>query len=223
MTSRSDNLPRRFARIYTPAITDVLDELGLQRQTLPAAIQPLTVDMRLAGYAFTARGRPHRGTPRERDATLRLFLKMLGAVPADSVLVLASSDNAAAHFGELSAAWFRARRVRGAVIDGSTRDAASIARLRFPTFVRYRTPQDSVGRWRGRDWGQPVTIGGVRVALGDIVVRDWGGGVGVPRRVAPEGLVRCGKLVGARNKVRGAGRRGVAAPHPDEEVWGLLE
>jgi hypothetical protein len=27
--------------------------------------------MRLAGYAFTARGRAHRGKPRERDATLR--------------------------------------------------------------------------------------------------------------------------------------------------------
>src|SRR5436309_9219869 len=209
MTSRSDNLPRRFARIYTPAITDVLDELGLQRQTLPAAIQPLTVDMRLAGYAFTARGRPHRGTPRERDATLRLFLKMLGAVPADSVLVLASSDNAAAHFGELSAEWFRARRVRGAVIDGSTRDAASIARVKFPTFVRYRTPQDSVPRWRVSDWGQPLTIGGVRVNLGDIVVGDLDGVVVVPRRAAAEVLQRCERLLGTENKVRTAVKRGM--------------
>ena len=64
MASRSNNLPRRFARIYTAAITDVMDELGLQRQTLPWAIQPLSADMRLAGYAFTARGRPYRGTPR---------------------------------------------------------------------------------------------------------------------------------------------------------------
>src|SRR5207245_11451778 len=103
MTSRSDNLPRRFARIYTPAITDVLDELGLQRQTLPSVIQPLTVDMRLAGYAFTARGRPHRGTPSERDATLRLFLQMLGAVPAASVLVLAARVTAADNCGDLSA------------------------------------------------------------------------------------------------------------------------
>src|SRR5207247_1026607 len=99
MASRSDNLPRRFARIYTAAITDVMDELGLQRQTLPWAIQPLTADMRLAGYAFTARGRPYRGTPRDRDTTLRLFLRMLGAAPADSVLVLASGDTAAAPLG----------------------------------------------------------------------------------------------------------------------------
>jgi regulator of RNase E activity RraA len=210
MASRSDNLPRRYARIYTAAITDVMDEMGLQRQTLPSAIQPLTADMRAAGWAFTARGRPHRGTPRDRDETLRRFLKMLGAVPADSVLVLAANDHVAAHFGELSAEWFRARKVRGAVVDGATRDVQSIARIRFPTFVRYRTPQDSVPRWRVSDWGQPVTIGGVRVSLGDIVVADLDGVVVVPRRVAQEVLVRCEKLVGTENQVRRAVRRGMA-------------
>jgi regulator of RNase E activity RraA len=165
--------------------------------------------MRVAGYAFTARGRPHRGTPRERDATLRRFLGMIGAVPSDSVLVLASNDSAAAHFGELSMEALRRRKVRGAVIDVATRDAAHIARVGFPTFVRYRTPQDSVPRWRVVDWGQPLTIGGVRVALGDIVVGDLDGVVVVPRRVAHEVLTRCEKLVGTENRVRTAVKRGM--------------
>jgi len=208
-TPRTDNLPRRFSRVYTAAITDVMDEMGLQRQTLPSAIQPLAPDMRLAGYAFTARGRPHRGTPRDRDETLRRFLGMLGAVPADSVLVLAANDTVAAHFGELSAEWFRARRVRGAVVDGGTRDAAYLSRIRFPTFARYRTPQDSVPRWRVSDWGQPLTIGGVRIALGDVVVADLDGVVIVPRRVAHEVLTRCEKLVGTENAVRKAVKRGM--------------
>ncbi len=209
MATRSDNLPRRFARIYTAAITDVMDEMGLQRQTLPAAIQPLLPDMRAAGYAFTARGRARKSGPSERDATLRQFLGMLGAVPADSVLVLAANDNVAAHFGELSAEWLRSRRVRGAVIDGATRDAAYISRIRFPTFVRYRTPQDSVPRWRVSDWGQPLTIGGVRIALGDVVVADLDGVVVIPRRAASEVLARCEKLVGKENKVRTAVKRGM--------------
>jgi len=209
MTSRSDNLPRRFAKIYTAAITDVLDEMGLLRQTLPSEIRPLAPDMRLAGYAFTARGRARRGSPREKDATLREFLKMLGAVPTESVFVLAAHDTEAAHFGELSAEWFRTRRVRGAVIDGATRDATFITRVRFPTFVRYRSPQDSVPRWRVSDWGQPVTIGGVRVALGDIIVGDADGVVVVPRRVAAEVLLRCEKLVGTEGKVRAAVRKGM--------------
>jgi len=207
---RKDTLPRRFARLPTAVVTDILDELGLTRQTLPSTIQPLTPDMRAAGYAFTARGRPHRGQPRERDAILRKFLAMLGAVPADSVLVLGTNDHVAAHFGELSAEALRVRHVRGVVVDGSTRDAAIIARLRFPTFVRYRTPQDSVPRWRVSDWGQPVTIGGVRVSLGDVVVADLDGVVVVPRRVAHETLARGERLVGTENKVRTAVRRGMS-------------
>jgi regulator of RNase E activity RraA len=205
----SDALPRRFARLPTAAVTDVLDRMGLLRQTLPAALQPLAPDMRLAGYAFTARGRPYHGKPREHEQTLRRFLGMIGAVPADSVLVLASHDSEAAHFGELSAEYLKSRRVRGAVIDGSTRDAAAIARLRFPTFVRYRSPQDSVPRWRVADWGEPVVIGGVRVALGDMIVADLDGIVVVPRRVAHEVLARCEKLVGTESAVRRALRRGL--------------
>src|SRR5438046_9048269 len=144
MATRSDNLPRRFARIYTAAITDVMDEMGLQRQTLPAAIRPTLPASGAAGYAFTARGRARKSGPSERDATLRQFLGMLGAVPADSVLVLAANDNVAAHFGELSAEWLRSRRVRGAVIDGATRDAAYLRRIRVPTFGSYRAAQESV-------------------------------------------------------------------------------
>lgn len=206
---RSDDLPRRFARLPTAAVTDVLDQLGLERQTLPPAIQPLTPEMRLAGWAFPVRGRARRSGPREREATLRQFLRMLGAVPPDSVMVVAAHDSEAAHFGELSAEWLRARRVRGAVIDGATRDAALLGRRRFPTFVRYRTPQDSVPRWRVQDWAQPVVIGGVRVALGDVMVGDLDGVVVVPRRVAQEVLARCQRLVGTENRVRAAVRRGV--------------
>ena len=209
MASRTDALPRRFAKLPTAVITDVMDEMGLTRQTLPSTLQPLTPAMRLAGYAFTARGRPYHGRPRERDATLRRFLAMVGAVPSDSVLVLASGDHSAAHFGELSMEALRRRKVRGAVIDGATRDAAAIVRAGFPTFVRYRTPQDSVPRWRVADWGQPATIGGVRVSLGDIVAADLDGVVVVPRRAAHEVLLRCEKLVGTENRVRTAVKRGM--------------
>ena len=64
-------------------------------------------------------------------------------------------------------------------------------------------------RWRVSDWGQPLTVGGVRVSLGDIVVGDLDGVVVVPRRVAVEVLKRCERLVGTENKVRTAVKRGM--------------
>ncbi len=216
---RSDDLPRRFGKIYTAAVTDVMDEMGLLRQTLPPAVQPLSPEMRLAGYAFPARGRPRKHGP--RDEVIRRFLGMISDVPRDSVLVIQANDDAAAHFGELSAESLKARRVRGVVVDGSTRDAAYIRRLGFPTFVRFRTPQDSLPRWQVSDWGRPVTIGGVRVALGDIIVADLDGVVVVPRRAAHEVLLRCEALVGTENKVRAAVRRGML-PLQAYEKYGVF-
>lgn len=205
---RGDSLPRRFAKIYTAAITDVMDGMGLLRQTLPSSIQPLAPEMRVAGYAFPARGRPQKGA--DRDEVTRKFLGMIGAAPRGSVLVLAARDSVAAHFGELSAESFRARGVRGAVIDGATRDASFLVRLRFPTFVRYRSPLDSIPRWVVTDYGQPVAIGDVRVHLGDVIVADLDGVVVVPRKVAHEVLGKCERLATTEGKVRAAVRRGVA-------------
>ncbi|MDP3766946.1 MAG: RraA family protein, partial [Dehalococcoidia bacterium] len=62
---------------------------------------------------------------------------------------------------------------------------------------------------RVADWGQPVTIGGVRVALGDLVVGDVDGVIVVPRRHAHDVLIRAERLVGTENAVRRAVRRGM--------------
>ncbi len=219
MPRRGDSLPRRFAKVYTAAVTDVMDEMGLLRQTLPSSIQPLAPEMRVAGYAFPARGRPQKGA--DRDEVTRKFLRMIGAAPRDSVLVLGARDHVAAHFGELSAEAFRARGVRGAVIDGATRDASFIVRRRFPTFVRYRSPLDSIPRWVVTDYGEPVVIGDVRVHLGDVVVGDLDGVVVVPRKVAHEVLGRCEKLLSTEGKVRSAVRRGVP-PLEAYEKYGVF-
>jgi regulator of RNase E activity RraA len=44
-----DEVCRRFSVIYTGAISDVLDEMGYRHQVLPAAIQGLTIDQKVAG------------------------------------------------------------------------------------------------------------------------------------------------------------------------------
>jgi 4-hydroxy-4-methyl-2-oxoglutarate aldolase len=198
----------RYARLYVAAITDVMDHLGRMRQTLPHDIVGLTPGARVAGLAFPAAGRPVRKPDPER--AIRAFLTLLGAVPPDAVLVVKSNDDVSAHFGELSAVAMKARGVRGVVIDGATRDAEYILRERFPVFCRYRTPLDSLPRWRVEEWGRPVTIGGVRVAPGDVVVGDLDGVAVVPRALAVPVLLECERLLSTENLVRAAVRKGMA-------------
>jgi regulator of RNase E activity RraA len=173
----------------------------------------------VAGLAFPAAGRPTRRPDPER--AIRAFLTLLGAVPRDAVLVVKSNDDVAAHFGELSAVAMKARGVRGVVIDGATRDAEYILRERFPVFCRYRTPLDSLPRWRATEWGRPVTIGGVRVSPGDVIVGDLDGVAVVPKALAVPVLLECERLLSTENRVRDAVRKGMA-PLAAYEQFGVF-
>jgi 4-hydroxy-4-methyl-2-oxoglutarate aldolase len=209
----------RYGRLYTAAITDVLDHHGRYTQTLPHDIVGLTPGTRIAGLAFPATGRPSR--KRDPERAIRAFLALLGAVPRDAVLVVQSNDDVAAHFGELSAVAMKARGVRGVVIDGATRDAAYILREEFPVFCRYRTPLDSLPRWLAVDWGRPVRIGGVRIEPGDVVVGDLDGVAVVPQALTMPVLLECERLLSTENQVRDAVRQGMA-PLAAYEKFGVF-
>jgi len=218
-TVSTPDLCVRYGRIYTAAITDVLDKRGYYNQTLPHDIVGLTPETRVAGVAFPASGKPSRNT--DTDTAVRAFLSLLGAVPRDAVLVIQANDDQAAHFGELSAVAMKARGVRGVVVDGATRDAAYILRERFPLFCRYRTPLDSLPRWLAVEWGRPVTIGDVRVSRGDMVVGDLDGVAVVPEALALEVLLECEALLDSENQVRDAVRKGMA-PLAAYEKFGVF-
>jgi 4-hydroxy-4-methyl-2-oxoglutarate aldolase len=201
-------LAARFGALYTAAVADVLDALGLLRQTLPPALRPLERGMRLAGRAFAVKGRPRPGIDHERSITR--ILECLGAVPAGYVAVYATGDCESAHFGELSATALAARGAAGVVVDGGCRDVDLIVREGFPVFCRHTTPQDSVPRWELERFAAEVEIEGVRVATGDWIVGDADGIVVVPAARAGEVLEQAELLVGTENEIRAAVRAGMA-------------
>ena len=208
MSAPDRDVAARFAAVYTAALADVLDGLGLTAQTLPPDIRPLAPGMRLAGPAFAVEGRPQPGIAYEESITR--ILECLGAVPAGSVAVYATGDRQSAQFGELSATALATRGAAGVVLDGGCRDVDFIARERFPVFCRYTTPQDSVPRWLLERYGHEVEISGVRVATGDWVVADADGIVAVPAGRAGEVLAEAERVVGTENEVREAVRGGLA-------------
>ena len=204
-----NDLCRRFSVIYTGAISDVLDEMGYRDQVLPAEIQGLTLDQRIAGIALPVEGKATDS--QEPEEIFVPILKMLGDLQASDVIVCQPNAGDSAHIGELSAECAKLRGARGAVIDGGARDVEYILRLGFPVFCRYRTPRDIVGRWKLISYGRPVQIGRVRVNRGDFVVGDKDGVLIVPQAITMEVLTRSEEVLGTENLVRKAILQGV---HP---------
>ncbi len=207
MTPSSDDLRTRFSAVYTAALTDVLDELGHRRQTLPAEIVPLAPGARVAGPAFTVEGRTNHAI--DPDVSIRRILEMLGAVPAGHVAAYEPGDATCAHFGELSATSLQVHGVAGVVINGGCRDVDLVLESGLPVFARYRTPQDAVSRWEVLDWGHAIEIEGVRVTTGDYIVGDADGVAVIPRDLIETVLTEAEALVGTENLIRDAVRGGM--------------
>lgn len=197
----------RYEALYPGAVVDSLDERGYMRQTIPSSINPLTMDMRVAGLAYPVIGHPDAEA--EYDANMRRFLTMLGEVRPNSVIAYETQDDYAAQIGELSTAALQERGCRGAVLDGGVRDVNYILDQDFPVFARYRTPADAPPRWRLTDWDVPIQIGDVDIHPGDVLVGDVDGVVCVPSEVALEVLEDAEDTVSTEDEVRTSVRNGV--------------
>ena len=76
----------------------------------------------------------------------------------------------------------------GVVTDGNVRDSDRIAALGFPAFSRSRRPIDYRRRMTIAGTRERVTIGGVAIADGDLVMADDDGIVVVPQEREAEVL-----------------------------------
>ena len=197
----------RFSHLYTGALTDVMDELGLFHQTLPSSLQPLEFGSKFAGEAF-----PLWGVSSNRvdwDRSVRRVLECIGDAQPHTVIVTDASGDQSAHLGELCVTWLKARGVRGAVINGGVRDVEYIIREQFPVFARHRTPADCCYRWELKEWNVSVTIGAVRVSPGDFIIADHDGVICIPQAVAKEVLLKGEEVFNTENAIREAVRGGM--------------
>lgn len=199
-------LCERFSQLYPGAVTDVLDEMSLEDQTLDRRIDPLTNEMTVAGIAYPILGRPNRSVDDERN--IRRILQMLSDAPRDAVLMYDTNDTQFSHIGELSVAVLQEQGCRGAVVDGGVRDVSYILEYDFPVFSRHKTPADAVPRWEILDWGVRAVVGGVEVRPGDVVIGDVDGVVVVPQDIAEEVLHEAEAVANTENELRETIRNG---------------
>ncbi len=168
-----------FAAFETPEISDLMNRL----YTMNSAIRNMTApDLRLLGPACTVKAFP--------GDNLMVHKSLDIVQPGDVVVVDASSSTMTAVLGDLISMKARHRGIAGFVVDGLVRDLPAILRLGdFPVFARGVTPIGPLHRGPG-EINYPISVGGIVVNPGDVIIGDLNGVVVVPRELAGELLER---------------------------------
>ncbi len=194
----------RWLKVDTATIADVLDTMGKPDQGLADSFRPFPAAAgKLAGWAYTIQGTMQRyagsGDPDK--------MKAVDGVSAGEVTVWAGDGEGVCFFGELIALGMKRRGSAGALIDGGIRDIEWIAKQKFPVYARYRTPVQSIGRWKVTAWQVPVELPGatarrVPVRPGDFVLADVDGAIVIPAEIAEPVLAQAETLTATEKKIR---------------------
>lgn len=187
----TNSIDPRWRQIPISAVSDALDRLGIAGQC--SGIKPVTGPRRLAGRAFTLTMRP-------QGISAGTVGDYVDDVPPGSVVVIDNSGRVdATVWGGLLTLAARRLGLAGTVIDGASRDSADVGD--YPLFARATWVRTGKGRYVESGRGVTVSIGGVSVEPGDIVLGDMDGVVIVPRGREGELLAAALEIVEAESKI----------------------
>lgn len=198
------DIRRRFLAVDTSNVADVLDEMGYLDQGLAHDFLPYPAESgKLVGWAYTIRGQ-HSPFPLGGDADKMQACAGLGQ---DDVSVWSGDGEGICYFGELIAVGMQERGCVGALVDGGIRDVRWIGERKFPVFARYRTPIQSITRWKVNGWQCPVflrgaTVSRVKVEPGDFILADEDGVLVIPAAIVLEVLDRAELLTRKEVEIR---------------------
>lgn len=203
--------------LYTAVVGDIMDTLGLRRQFLPQAIQPLKPDMVIAGRAmpvieadiFGEAGKDAQG-PLANKA-FGLMFEALDDLKAGEIYIATGASLRYALFGELMATRATYLKAAGAILDGYVRDARGIEALGMAMFSRGLYAQDQGVRGKVIDFRSPIEIEGVRIAPGDLLFGDREGVVVIPREAEGEVIAKAVEKARTEGEVEKAIKSGMGA------------
>lgn len=177
--------------VSTSALAAALDEMEIDG--VLHGLAPLLPGLRFAGPAVTAKqtcGPRGSFAPEE----FRVDRIIDTAHPGD-VIVIDNGGQPVSSWGGLASYAARRKGVAGLVVDGAVCDVEEIEDYRFPVCTRHVVPISGRSRVRLEAVNEPVTICGVTVAPGDIIVADRSGTVCLPCGAAEDVLHRARLLM----------------------------
>lgn len=197
-----DNNLERAKRLDTATLSDALDRLGINGQC--HRIQPRSHDFRMTGRAWTIQYGP-AGLP---AGTVGDFID---DVPPGSVLVLDNRGREdATVWGDILTEIAHKKGIAGTVIDGINRDVALCLELGYPIYSRASWMRTGKDRVQVEATQVPVSIGGVRVAPGDLLRGDADGVVAIPQEHEEAVLKAAETIHQAEEAIRDEVRQGAS-------------
>ena len=171
--------------------SSILADVAGRRGGLHGRIAPLAPSMHFAGPAITVEVRP--------GDNLMIHAAMAVAQPGDVIVVDGKGDLSSALMGEIMSQQCVALGIAAVVIDGAVRDSEAIRELGFPMYAAGLNPNGPTKFVPGR-LNHPISIGGVTVHPGDLVVGDADGVTVVERAKAAAMLPLAADKVAAETK-----------------------
>ena len=195
---------QRFLNVDTSNVADVLDQLGHPDQGLSSEFRCYSsTATRLAGFAYTIRGQmtPYEGGGDEAK------MQACHGISESEVSVWSGDGRGICYFGELIALGMMERGCVGALIDGGIRDIRWLEHHKFPAYARYRTPVQSIGRWKVNASQIPVYLAGattglVKIEPGDFILADEDGAIAVPACLIDQVLAESERLTTMEVNIR---------------------
>lgn len=191
-------LVERLAKLDACSVSDALDKLGL-----PGAVNglsPLTVRRRVAGRAVTVKlGAPMEGLPKRHLGAGAVMI----SEPGDVIVVEHRGRTDVSGWGGLLSRGAVMKGVSAVIVDGACRDLDEAAELELPIYARAATPTTARGRVAEHAFNEPITVAGLAVRPGDLVIADASGVVFVPADKA-EAVIATAEKIFAREQLMAA-------------------
>lgn len=177
--------PKELVQCFADIPVANIDDCVGRTAAMNYRIRPMNRS-KLLGTAFTIK------VPEGDNLMFHKAMDM--AKPGDVFVIDAGGSPNRSIFGELMVNYCRVRGVAGIVVDGSIRDSESIGQMEdFPVYAIGVTPNGPYKNGPG-EINTPVTVGGIVVRPGDILVGD-ADGVIVIRPEDAETIARAAKGV----------------------------
>lgn len=169
------DLVERLKRLDTCSASDALDRLGLPGAVVGLAA--LTVRGRVAGPAVTVKlGAPLEGLPKRHLGAGAVMASQAG----DIIVVEHRGRLDVSGWGGLLSRGAVKKGVAAVIIDGACRDLDESLEFGLPIYARAAVPVTARGRVAEHSFNEPITVGGVAISPGDLVLADGSGVVFIP-------------------------------------------